>query len=99
MNTALPRCRTDMLLITCPWCGPREEAEFRHGGEGMPIPPQADDAAWARVLYYRSNPAGPYTERWVHSNGCRQWLVVVRDTVTHEITATRPLDDLPPLRP
>ncbi|MBL8960475.1 MAG: sarcosine oxidase subunit delta, partial [Gemmatimonadetes bacterium] len=25
-----------MLQIPCPWCGPREEEEFRYGGEGMP---------------------------------------------------------------
>jgi len=22
-----------MLLITCPWCGPREEPEFSYGGQ------------------------------------------------------------------
>lgn len=85
-----------MLQITCPWCGPREEIEFRHGGEGMPIPAQASDAEWARVLYYRSNPAGPYAERWVHTHGCRQWFHVVRDTLTHEISHTSPLDEPPP---
>jgi heterotetrameric sarcosine oxidase delta subunit len=84
-----------MLQITCPWCGPREEVEFRHGGEGKPIPPVATDAEWARVLYYRGNPAGAYAERWVHALGCRQWFHVVRDTLTHEITQVRRLDDPP----
>jgi heterotetrameric sarcosine oxidase delta subunit len=87
-----------MLQITCPWCGPREEVEFRNGGEGTPIPPGATDAEWARVLYYRSNPAGAYAERWVHVHGCRQWFHVVRDTRTHEITQVRRLDD-PPVLP
>jgi heterotetrameric sarcosine oxidase delta subunit len=78
-----------MLQLTCPWCGPREEVEFRYGGEGMAIPAEADDAAWARVLYYRANPAGEHEERWIHAAGCRQWFVVVRSTLTHEIVATR----------
>ncbi|MEO7966973.1 MAG: sarcosine oxidase subunit delta, partial [Gemmatimonadaceae bacterium] len=55
----------------------------------------ATDAEWARVLFYRSNPAGQYAERWIHVNGCRQWLHVVRDTLTHEISQVRPLDDPP----
>lgn len=80
-----------MLLIACPWCGPREETEFRHAGEGVPIPAEADDAAWGRVLYYRSNPAGVIAERWVHVHGCRQWCLVERDTRTHAVHAVRPL--------
>ena len=84
-----------MLQITCPWCGPREELEFRHGGEGAPLPPQATDAEWAGVLYYRTNPAGAHTERWVHAHGCRQWFHVVRDTLTHDISETRRLDEAP----
>lgn len=85
-----------MLQITCPWCGPREEMEFRYGGEGMPIPVDADDAAWMRVLYVRSNPAGRHAERWVHVAGCRQWFHVVRSTLTHEIVETRRLDEPSP---
>jgi sarcosine oxidase subunit delta len=81
-----------MLLIQCPYCGPREEIEFRYGGEGVSIPEHADDRGWARFLYYRSSPAGLFTERWVHAHGCRRWFLVVRDTLTHEIASTRTLD-------
>lgn len=81
-----------MLRLSCPWCGPREEGEFRYGGEGAAIPPDADDVAWSRVLYVRSNPAGAYAERWAHSAGCRQWFHVVRSTLTHELLEIRPLD-------
>lgn len=88
-----------MLRITCPWCGPREEIEFRVAGEGVALPPQATDAEWGRVLYYRSNPAGPMAERWIHVHGCRQWFHVVRDTLTHEVGDTRRLDDPPSGRP
>ena len=37
-------------------------------------------------MFYRDNIKGLHYERWVHSFGCRQWLNVARDTVTHEIT-------------
>ena len=82
-----------MLLIQCPYCGPREEIEFRYGGEGVPLPSDADERAWTRFLYYRSAPAGLFAERWVHSAGCRQWFHVLRDTLTHEISSTCRLDE------
>ena len=84
-----------MLLITCPYCGPREEIEFRYGGEGVPIALDADERSWTRVLYYRATPAGIFVERWVHTHGCRQWFQVLRDTLTHEIAATCRLDETP----
>jgi heterotetrameric sarcosine oxidase delta subunit len=82
-----------MLLIPCPYCGPREEIEFRYGGEGVSIPESADDREWARFLYYRSSPDGLFTERWVHAHGCRRWFYVRRDTGTHEISSTSRLDE------
>jgi sarcosine oxidase subunit delta len=84
-----------MLLIACPFCGPREETEFRYGGEGVPIPQEADNRTWARLLYYRTAPAGVFAERWVHTHGCRQWFQVLRDTLTHEISDTCRLDQTP----
>ncbi|WP_432838210.1 sarcosine oxidase subunit delta [Dactylosporangium sp. CA-092794] len=80
-----------MLLIECPWCGPRDEVEFRYGGQAHlaypPDPSRLTDAQWAHVLYFRDNPSGPYAERWLHLAGCRQWFNAVRDTVTYEILA------------
>ena len=86
-----------MLRIHCPWCGPRDEPEFRWGGE-VPVvrpgpPAQASDSAWAEYLFLRDNPKGPVRERWLHALGCRQWFVVVRDTMTHEIRATGRIGD------
>ena len=88
-----------MLQIPCPWCGPREEIEFRHGGQGVALPERCSDAEWARVLFHRSNPAGPLVERWVHVHGCGQWFRVVRDTVTHEIAESGPLKAVRQERP
>ena len=77
-----------MLLVPCPWCGPRPEIEFRYGGQAgvaYPEDPDAvDDTTWAEYVFMRDNPKGPFRERWVHSAGCRRWFEATRDTVTHE---------------
>ena len=81
-----------MLLITCPYCGPRPELEFRCGGEAhiaRPEDPSAlDDAAWRDFLYTRTNPKGIHAERWLHAHGCQRWFNAVRDTVSDKILAT-----------
>jgi heterotetrameric sarcosine oxidase delta subunit len=82
-----------MLLIACPWCGPRDEVEFRYGGQAhvaYPDPDALDDAAWAAFLFVRDNPKGDFAERWVHAAGCRRWFNAVRHTVSHEIRRTYP---------
>ncbi|MDX3452965.1 sarcosine oxidase subunit delta family protein [Streptomyces sp. ME02-8801-2C] len=80
-----------MLLIPCPWCGPRDEAEFHYGGAAhVPYPedPSAlTDEEWARYLFFRDNAKGPFAERWSHAAGCRRWFNAVRDTGTNEILA------------
>ncbi|WP_329276725.1 sarcosine oxidase subunit delta family protein [Streptomyces sp. NBC_01451] len=80
-----------MLLIPCPWCGPRDEAEFHYGGQAhvaYPENPSAlTDEEWARYLFFRDNPKGPFAERWNHGAGCRRWFNAVRDTGTNEILA------------
>ncbi|MCP5151957.1 MAG: sarcosine oxidase subunit delta [Ectothiorhodospiraceae bacterium] len=89
-----------MLLIECPWCGPRDEQEFGYGGEAhivRPADPHAlDDAAWGEYLFMRTNRKGAHRERWVHSEGCRRWFNVVRDTVSHEILAVYRVGEAPP---
>ena len=89
-----------MLLIHCPWCGPREEVEFHCGGRAHIARP-ADPAAlsaeqWASFLFMRDNPKGAFAERWMHAAGCRRWFNVRRDTVTHEITAVYLIGEPPP---
>ena len=81
-----------MLRIECPWCGPRNEDEFSYGGDATLTRP-GDDAsadAWYDYVYTRDNPAGKHTEHWQHINGCRAWITVERNTLTHEIYATAP---------
>jgi heterotetrameric sarcosine oxidase delta subunit len=76
-----------MLLIPCPWCGPRNQIEFTYGGDATVRRPAlaASEDEWVRYVYVRDNPMGLHEEWWTHSAGCRQWFVVWRDTRTHEI--------------
>ncbi len=89
-----------MLLIPCPYCGPRNDAEFAPGGEAhieRPVDPQAvSDQQWGEYLYFRKNQKGGQLERWFHAYGCRRWFNVARDSVTHEIKAVYKMGEPPP---
>ena len=78
-----------MLVIPCPYCGPRPELEFSYGGQAHLVRPGADaaagDAAWNAFQYERANDKGPHSERWRHIHGCSQFFYVVRDTTTDRI--------------
>lgn len=76
-----------MMLIPCPWCGPRSQVEFTYGGDAGVVRPADDapEAAWFDYVYLRDNPSGPHLELWLHSAGCRSWFKVRRDTRTHDI--------------
>lgn len=82
-----------MLRIQCPYCGCRDYVEFVYGGAAeMPSPELGDPSVqrWTDFVFLRDNPKGEHSEYWQHQNGCRQWLRVVRDTVTHEIRSVAP---------
>ena len=78
-----------MFLIRCPYCGDRAETEFSYGGEAgitRPLEPFAlSDEEWADYLFMRTNPKGAHKELWNHSQGCRRWFGVERDTVSYKI--------------
>jgi heterotetrameric sarcosine oxidase delta subunit len=82
-----------MLQIQCPYCGMRDEEEYRFGGESHLTRPtlEANDVVWADYLFNRINPKGIAFERWLHSYGCGRWFNVARDTVTHEILVVYPM--------
>ena len=84
---------TDVLLIPCPFCGPRAQSEFTYGGDATLARPSPDAPAdaWFAFVYQRENPKGLHEEWWQHSAGCRSWLRVRRDTRTHDIDSV----DLP----
>ena len=79
------------MIINHPLLGPRNAAEFIYLGDASLINRtdwQAPDAAaqFHNYGYLRGNVAGPTRELWFHEQGDRSWLVVTRDTLTHEIT-------------
>jgi len=75
-----------MLVIMCPYCGPRNSSEFTFYGEMTSRPPVDSDAqSWRRYLYDKRNVAGWQQERWFHSSGCRRFLLMERNTITNEI--------------
>lgn len=77
-----------MLLIPCPHCGPRAEIEFVYGGavnERPADPALLDAKEWSTYVFTRTNLKGLVAERWWHAQGCRQWLVIARDTATNAI--------------
>ncbi|AJY46279.1 sarcosine oxidase subunit delta [Martelella endophytica] len=76
-------------LISCPHCGSRPKEEFTVKGAVVKRPePDAGETAWMDYVYLRDNPRGRYREYWHHTSACRRWLIVTRDTVTHEIEST-----------
>jgi methylglutamate dehydrogenase subunit B len=86
-----------MQRIACPWCGPRDEAEFKYRGDATLARPDADAGldAFVAYVYERDNPCGWHVEWWHHVHGCRRVLKVVRHTLTHEIAAVgSPQDEL-----
>jgi sarcosine oxidase subunit delta len=87
-----------MLRIDCPFCGVRDHDEFRYGGDASVARPGHDDpdqAAWYGYVYVRANPKGAHREYWQHLMGCRQWLLVERDTVTHAIASVASAREAP----
>jgi heterotetrameric sarcosine oxidase delta subunit len=78
------------MLIPHPILGPRDAQEFVILGDASLINRPDWTAAdaldrFSDYQYLRDNPAGTHRELWYHEGGDRSWLVVTRDTVTHEI--------------
>ena len=79
------------MLINHPHLGTRDAAEFVYLGDASLINRpdwQSENASdeFYEYLYLRDNPAGETRELWFHEQGDRSWLVVTRNTLTHEIT-------------
>lgn len=80
------------MLIPHPLLGLRDSSEFVYLGDAELLnrpDPTSDTAAddFHDYLHLRDNPAGLHRELWYHEQGDRSWLVVTRDTLTHEISS------------
>jgi methylglutamate dehydrogenase subunit B len=81
-----------MLRINCPACGERDYTEFRYGGDATKLRPQhgtSERQAWHDYVFLFDNPKGAHREYWQHVLGCRQWLVLQRDTATNAVGSSR----------
>ena len=78
------------MIIHHPLLGPRDAAEFVYLGDASlidrPDGMTASPDEMHDYLHLRDNPAGAHKELWYHEQGDRSWLVITRDTITHEIT-------------
>ncbi len=79
------------MIIEHPLLGPRDVTEFTYLGDASLIdrPDWTGEEAqvdFYEYLYLRDNPDGQHRELWFHEQGDRSWLVVTRDTLTHEIS-------------
>ena len=83
-----------MQRFACPFCGERPEVEFRYGGDAGKTRPARDcsDAEWAAYMHYRANPRGEALELWLHAAGCGRWIEITRDTLTHAVIRTEPMN-------
>jgi heterotetrameric sarcosine oxidase delta subunit len=76
------------MLIPHPLLGLRDAQEFTYLGDaallnrpdGLTAPEAFND-----YVYLRDNPAGVHQELWFHEQGDRSWLIVTRNTLTHDI--------------
>jgi sarcosine oxidase subunit delta len=87
------------MIINHPILGPRDAAEFTYLGDASLLNRpdwQAPDAAeqFYEYLYLRDNVAGIHRELWYHELGDRSWLVVTRNTLTHEISKVELASDV-----
>ena len=80
------------MRLTCPHCGERDLREFTYRDHALALsrPPEAaGPPEWHEYLHIRDNPAGDTRDLWYHGP-CGGWMVVERNTVTHQIRSTAP---------
>ncbi|MEP2782971.1 MAG: sarcosine oxidase subunit delta [Pseudoruegeria sp.] len=85
------------MRIICPLCGERDSREFSYTGDAQLMNRPAADAGpdeWHAYLHLRDNPAGVTKDLWHHGSGCGSWVVVTRNTVTHEVLETELAKDV-----
>ncbi len=76
------------MRLLCPNCGERDVREFYYQSTAAALTRpdlHADEAVWDDYLHIRDNPAGKTEDLWYHQAGCNAWIVMCRDTVSHDV--------------
>ena len=76
------------MRIPCPLCGSRDRREFYYYGSEDYLNRPTDQGSIDELdnhLFLRDNPAGITRDLWYHETGCTSWLIVTRNTITHEV--------------
>jgi sarcosine oxidase subunit delta len=77
------------MRIPCPFCGLRDSQEFSFLGQaGLERPDPTSPNARQQFhdyVHLRDNIAGLSKELWLHAHGCRSWIIIERNTLTHDI--------------
>ena len=76
------------MRIPCPSCGDRDYTEFKYAGDAnkpRPLHGTNNVAAWHDYVFVFENPRGVHREYWQHVLGCRQWLILERNTETNAV--------------
>lgn len=79
------------MRIPCPICGSRDRREFYYYGTEDYLNRPTDQGSVDDLdnhLFLRDNPAGVTRDVWYHEMGCTAWLIVTRNTITHEVLAS-----------
>ena len=71
-----------MMRIPCPYCGERDVQRVRLSRRRRePVRRGVRDwTASIDYVYLRDNAQARMREHWYHAQGCRNWIVVTRDT-------------------
>ena len=76
------------MRIPCPLCGTRDRREFYYYGAEDYLKRPNDQGTIEDLdnhLFLRDNPAGVTRDLWYHEAGCGAWMVVTRNTISHEV--------------
>ncbi len=87
------------MIINHPLLGPRDSEEFVYLGSADLIDrPDWESKSVAedfhQYQYIRENIAGDNRELWYHEQGDQSWLLVTRNTLTHEIIDVELAEDV-----
>ena len=84
------------MRIPCPLCGSRDRREFYYYGSEDYLNRPTDQGTFEELdnhLFLRDNPAGITRDLWYHETGCTSWLIVTRNTITHEVLGSELVAD------